>query len=122
MPQPSITRRTVGTTAWLGRPGDPAGYWPPGVPNELSIAAVVAALGTVGYAPCPDGEPEVGAEKAAVYAREEVPTHVARQLPGGRWSSKLGRDRVVSHAIPGGVEGSVYGAVVAFLRRPLTPP
>ncbi len=105
------------TDAWWW-PGDPAGYWPPGVPDELTVAAVVAALGTVGYSPCLDGRPEPDVEKAAVYARGGVPTHVARQLPDGRWSSKLGRDCVVSHATPGSVEGAVYGTVVEYLRRP----
>ncbi len=98
-------------------PADPDGYWPPGVPDELTVDAVAAGLGTVGYAPCPDGGQEPGFEKAAVYARGGVPTHVARQAAGGLWSSKLGRDCTVSHATPGGVEGPVYGKVVLYLRR-----
>lgn len=102
------------TDAWWW-PGDPDGYWPPGVPDELTVAAVVGA----GYAPCAGGSFEAGVEKAAVYARGGVPTHVAVQLPGGRWSSQLGRDCVISHATPGGVEGSVYGWVVAYLQRPI---
>lgn len=98
-------------------PADPDGYWPPGVPDELTLTAVVAALATAGYAPCDDGRFEPGFEKAAVYARNGVPTHVARQLADGRWSSKLGRDCTVGHATPAGVEGPVYGSVVAYLRR-----
>lgn len=105
------------TNAWWW-PGDPDDYWPPGVPDELTVAAVIAALGTAGYAPSPDGAPEAGFEKAAVYANGDVPTHVAKQLADGRWSSKLGRDCVVSHATVGGVEGMVYGQVVAYLKRP----
>jgi hypothetical protein len=66
-----------------------------------------------------DGGYEPGFEKAAVYARSGVPTHVARQLVGGRWSSKLGRDCTVSHATPSGVEGLVYGSVAVYLRRPV---
>jgi hypothetical protein len=97
---------------------DPDGYWPPGVPDELTVAAVVAALATVGYTPRADGGYEHGFEKAAVYARDGVPTHVARQLAGGGWSSKLDRDCTVRHATPGGVEGAVYGSVAAYLRRP----
>ncbi|MBY0513860.1 MAG: hypothetical protein K2P78_08100 [Gemmataceae bacterium] len=109
----------AGVTDAVWWPADPDGYWPPGVPDELTVDAVVAALATtVGYAPCPDGGYEPGFEKAAVYARGGVPTHVARQLAGGRWSSKLGRDCTVSHATPGGVEGAVYGSAAAFLRRP----
>jgi hypothetical protein len=94
-------------------------FWPPGAPHELTVAAMLAALGTVGYVRCDDGVAETGFEKAAVYARAGVPTHVAKQLPGGRWSSKLGRDCVVSHASSTGLEGAVYGGVVAYLRRPV---
>jgi len=108
----------VGVTDAVWWPADPDGYWPPGVSDELTVAAVVAALATTGYAPCSDGVYEPGFEKAAVYARDGVPMHVARQLSGGLWSSKLGRDCLVSHATPGGVEGVVYGSVVIYLRRP----
>lgn len=108
----------AGVTDALWWPADPDGYWPPGAPGELTVASFVAALGTVGYAPCADGGYEPGFEKAAVYARSGVPTHVARQLAGGRWSSKLGRDCTVGHATPAGVEGMVYGTAVVFLRRP----
>ena len=108
----------VGVTDDWWWPSNPRDYWPPGVPRELTVAAFVAALATAGYAPCPDGDPEPGFEKAVVYAKGGVPTHVARQLPGGRWSSKLGADCVVSHATPAGVEGAVYGAAVVYLKRP----
>jgi hypothetical protein len=108
----------VGAMDTMWWPSDPDGYWPPGVPDELTVAAMSAALGTVGYVPCAGSEFEPGIEKVAVYARAGVPTHIARQLADGRWSSKLGRDCVVSHATPGGVEGAVYGSVVAYLQRP----
>jgi hypothetical protein len=107
----------VGVTDAAWWPNDPDGYWPPGVPDELTVDAVVAALATVGYVPCADGGHEPGFEKAAVYARDGAPTHAARQLADGRWSSKLGRDITVSHATPSGVEGAVYGSVVVYLRR-----
>jgi len=71
-------------------PADPDAFWPPGVPDELTVQAVSAALGTVGYAACADGGPEPGFEKVAIYAKAGVPTHVARGHSDGRWSSKLG--------------------------------
>jgi hypothetical protein len=104
------------THAWWW-PDDPAGYWPPSVPGETTPAAVVAALGTVGYVPCGDGQPEAGYQKAAVYARGDTATHVAVQLDG-RWSSKLGREWTVCHDTPEGVAGAVFGSVVAFVQRP----
>lgn len=106
------------TDAWWW-PDDPAGYWPPDAPAEATVASVIAALGTVGYAPCADGSHEPGFETAAVYARGGVATHVAVQRPEGRWSSKLGRDCVVAHATPAALEGLVFGTVAAYLRRPV---
>lgn len=94
--------------------------WPPGAPAELTVSAFVAALAAAGYILCDDGSTEPGFEKAALYARAGVPTHVARQLPGGRWSSKLGLDCLVEHATPAGLEGAVYGSVVTYLKRPAT--
>lgn len=123
----SPIRRTARLTVWAWAvgvtdtpwwPADSRAYWPPRVPDELTVDAMLAALATVGYTLCADGESEAGFEKVAVYARHGVPTHVARQLADGRWTSKLGRGETVSHATPGGVEGPVYGAVVAYLRRP----
>jgi hypothetical protein len=98
---------------------DPSGfdYWPPGVVRERTLAAFIAAFATLGYAPCPDGSMEPGWDKVAVYATDKGPTHAARQLSNGRWSSKLGPDDDIEHALDG-LCGSLYGALVQFLRRP----
>ena len=107
----------AGVVSALWWPADPDGYWPEGVPDELTLEAFVAALGTVGYVPCADGGPDSGLEKAAIYARAGVPTHVTRQSIDGRWTSKLGQDCLVSHASLRGLEGTVYGSVVMYLKR-----
>lgn len=109
----------AGVTDAIWWPADPDAYWPPGVQDELTVDALISAMATAGYAPCTDGVRMPGLEKAAVYARDGVPTHVARQLAGGVWSSKLGRDCTVSHATPRGVEGPIYGSAVVFLQRPI---
>jgi hypothetical protein len=75
----------------------------------------------VGYAPCADGSLEPGYEKAALYATDEGPTHAARQLSNGRWTSKLGPDDDIEHTLEGLVS-PVYGTVVQFHRRPTAPP
>ncbi len=108
----------AGVTDAVWWPADPDAYWPLTTPDELTIAAVIAALGTVGYGSCAHGDFEIEFEKVAVYAKQGIPTHAARQLSDGRWSSKLGRDCLISHATPGGVEGAVYGTVEAYMRRP----
>ena len=61
--------------------------------------------------------PEPGWEKVALYAAADgTPTHAARQLSGGRWSSKFGRAQDVEHALRA-LEGADYGTVVRILRR-----
>ncbi|MBX9582766.1 MAG: hypothetical protein K2X87_20870 [Gemmataceae bacterium] len=95
--------------------GDPAvAYWPPSAPQEVTLPAFVAAFATLGYSPCPDGVVEPGYGKVALYTLGGVPTHAARQLPDGRWSSKLGNWYDIAHAL----DGPVYGSPALFLRRP----
>jgi hypothetical protein len=91
------------------------------MPGERTLAAFIQALATVGYAPCPDGSLEPGWEKVALYATDEGPTHAARQLPSGCWTSKLGPDDDIEHALEG-LCSPLYGSVVQFLRRMVTGP
>ena len=58
-------------------------------------------------------------EKIALYAREGVPTHAARQLPGGGWSSKLGPNVDIEYATLEAIGGGVYGEPIAVLSRPM---
>ena len=58
-----------------------------------------------------------GSKKIAIYQSGGLPTHAARQLPDGQWTSKLGRNIDISHTLPG-LEGPEYGQVAVFMRRP----
>ena len=74
-------------------------------------------FGTLGYVPCPDGSLERGYEKVALFTDlQGKPTHAARQLPNGSWTSKLGTYEDISHGIYG-LEGSQYGDVAQYLKR-----
>jgi hypothetical protein len=95
----------------------PGRYWPPGVPREELLAAVVAAFAGLGYAPCPTADLEPGLEKVAVYALGATPTHAARQLPTGLWTSKLGPSFDIEHTTPDAVAGGIYGDVAVILSR-----
>jgi len=75
------------------------GYWPGGAPREETLPAFLAAYATLGYTPTTDPSPEANTGKVAIYACSGLPTHAARQLPGGRWTSKLGRDADIEHAL-----------------------
>jgi hypothetical protein len=103
-------------TSWWWPDPDNVAYWPAAVSREETIEAFVDAYRTLGYTPCADGELELGYEKVALYALQGVPTHAARQLTDGRWSSKLGRSVDVAHS-PEALDGPLYGMIVVYLRR-----
>jgi hypothetical protein len=97
-------------------PGEDS-YWPEGVAREETIAAFLAAFGELGFVSCEDHLLEEGYEKIAIYATPDgVPTHVARQLPSGLWSSKLGQLQDIQHHLED-LAGSLYGRCTHFLKR-----
>ena len=57
---------------------------------------------------CESGDLEVGFEKVAIYAQADgAPTHAARQLPDGTWTSKLGQEVDIGHTDLQGVSGDL---------------
>jgi hypothetical protein len=107
------------TNAWWWPDPDGFDYWPPGVERAETLNAIIQALATVGFTPCPDATLETGWEKVAIYTTVQGPTHAARQLASGSWTSKLGPDDDIEHTLEG-LASSTYGSVVQFLRRPLS--
>lgn len=95
-------------------------YWPANVPREQTILAFVLAYGTIGFVPCDRGSLEVGFEKIALYASAGEPTHAARQLPNGRWTSKLGEFEDIAHVNIECLHGPCYGQVAIYLKRPIS--
>ncbi len=92
-------------------------FWPEGVPRVATLESFQAAFATLGYAVCGNEEFEAGAEKIALFADAmAVPTHAARQLANGRWTSKLGKAEDIEHELHD-LEGEVYGSVVLLMKR-----
>lgn len=67
---------------------------------------------------CVDSSLEAGYEKVAIFVKNSLPSHAARQLESGAWTSKLGPSHDIEHDALSGVEGSEYGSVAKILRRP----
>ncbi len=89
--------------------------------RDETLAAFVMALGTLAFVPSDNENPESGFEKLALFADVRgVPTHAARQLPTGRWTSKLGEWEDIEHELHA-LEGELYGTVALVLRRPCPP-
>jgi hypothetical protein len=104
---------------WPVEEGTAGVFWPEGAPREETMAAFVAAYRGEGYEPCPGPDREEGFEKIALYADAAgTPTHAARQLPSGAWTSKLGDWEDIEHQGLEALAGSTYGRPVQFLRRP----
>jgi hypothetical protein len=71
----------------------PGIYWPTSTrDDDFGIATLAQAFLVLGYAECTEGGPEREFEKVALYGSSLYYTHAARQLPNGKWTSKLGRD------------------------------
>jgi len=100
-----------------GRQSRRLGYWPAGVAREESIANFIAAFGTLGYEIGQSGHFEAGVEKIAIFSSDGTPTHVARQLPDGSWTSQLGTLEDIAHVDVHGVAQAEYGVVEVFLKR-----
>jgi hypothetical protein len=60
-------------------------------------------------------EPEF--ERVALYRKNDEWTHAARQLPSGKWTSKLGPDEDIEHDTPECLCGDSYGTIHCIMRK-----
>ncbi len=97
-------------------------YWPPGVAREETIEAFVEAYATLGFQECANDSFEAGIEKIALFAINihsiVIPTHAARQLDSGEWTSKMGSLEDIKHTTCAAPSGPIYGRPVCYLARP----
>ena len=85
----------------------PRYYWPRHILKEESIPCFLRTFQEeFGYEVCPDGQLQRGYEKVALYVDpQQIPTHMARQLPTGVWTSKLGDFQDIEHHTLEALEG-----------------
>jgi hypothetical protein len=103
---------------WWWPFGDPTkSHWPNGVAREETVAAFAAAFKALGFVPCDRADVETGYEKIALFVDQDgCPTHAARRLPTGRWTSKLGFREDIEHDL-NALEGETYGRVALIMKR-----
>lgn len=71
----------------------------------------------LGYEACANSEYDDGWQKIAIFIDSiGTPTHTARQLPNGFWTSKCGDAEDIEHELSA-LEGNLYGQAVCFMRR-----
>jgi hypothetical protein len=107
-------------TRWWWPGGGTGHYWP--TPGEAAtLDAFQRAFRALGYEVCADGDFVPGVEKIAIFVSPNgTPTHAARQLPDGAWTSKLGMDVDIRHNAADGVEGDIYGRIACYMSRPIS--
>lgn len=73
-------------------------YRPPGAPTAYALASFTQAFALYGYEASDTDSLESGFEKVAIYVGSDgLPTHMARQLESGVWTSKLGEWEDIEH-------------------------
>lgn len=101
---------------WWPDPFD-LGYWPSAIPRKETLDAFIKAYELSGYVTCQDTRHEKGFEKIAIYVDSNgKPTHAARQLSSGKWTSKLGELEDIEHNSLDSL--AEYGTVAVFMKRP----
>ena len=106
-------------------PGDPDSYWPRDGADE-SLQEMIELLSTeFGYEPCADGTFEPGVQKVAIFAKDNLPVHIAIQPSSrqGTWQSKMGYNVDMEHDLRAVETWDIddhqdegYGRVVQFMK------
>jgi len=95
-------------------------YWPESTSMDYTVDALVQAFKSIGFAVCENAVADSSSEKIAIYGDGQEYTHAARQLPNGKWTSKLGKGEDIEHDNLEALEGSIYGSVVCVMQRSRT--
>jgi hypothetical protein len=115
--------------AWAAE--DTENWWQPGVfwipadwpENDFGLGALENVFRSIGYVDCSNNSGlEAAFQKVALYGYGFVYTHAARQLPSGKWTSKLGKGEDIEHDTPDDVAGGVYGEVTQVMKRAVKQP
>ena len=92
-------------------------FWPNNIPRSVTLDAFIALFSLINYQICLTDDLEEGYSKIAIFVDSVgTPTHAARQLPSGFWTSKLGSNIDIQHTIFS-MQGGEYGNVVVYMRR-----
>jgi len=97
-------------------PNQKTSYWPLDASGKSVAQAFEEWFLLDGWAETESHELEEGYEKVALYVKDGQPTHAARQLDSGLWSSKLGSHVDLVHALEE-LEGPVYGELSKIYRK-----
>lgn len=99
---------------------DPYGNaaWPndPDLPRSDTLEVIVKFFQKINFEVTSDRQRHANFHRIAIYCNGNSPTHLARQLPDGKWTSKLGESIDISHTLEALEDGS-YGKVKVIMAR-----
>lgn len=106
-------------TKWYWPDPDEMYYWPNNIPRTVEVNSFIELYKLIGYEICEQSIVEKDYEKIAIFLDSNgFPTHAARQLINGFWTSKLGCEFDIQHSIQS-MNNSVYGNAEVFMSRPI---
>jgi hypothetical protein len=110
------------TDAWWQAVRAPGYYWPDEAPWDDRIESLVVVFKLLGYEVCDSDAFDPDYDKVAIYGKGDTYEHAARQLPNGKWTSKLGVYKDIEHETLFALTGAEYGSIVKVLRKPISQP
>ena len=100
---------------WPGAGGKE--YWPSHAPRTETLDAFRQVFAAHCYSECTGEDLESDFEKIVIFADAAgLPLHAARQMPSGKWISKIGEREDIEHALHD-LGGNEYGPVVQLMKR-----
>ncbi|PJE03034.1 MAG: hypothetical protein CK427_06170 [Leptospira sp.] len=101
-------------------PQEQDAFWPENVTNSVKLDSFIELFVSIGYVQCDDSTLEEGYLKIAIYTNSNnLPTHAARQLENGEWTSKMGPWHDVSHSL-NSMENGEYGNATVFMKKAIS--
>lgn len=93
--------------------------WPKDIPFEETLEAFIKFYESFDFEKCDNGEYDEAYLKIAIYTKNEIPQHAARQLNENMWTSKLGPSNDVRHTLKS-MSNGYYGNVAQFMRKKIS--
>jgi hypothetical protein len=104
---------------WFWPDTDGQYYWPDTIKRSEDINTFIDLFNSIRYVICENSDLEYGYQKIAIYMQDGSPTHAARQLPDGKWTSKLGSSIDIEHDTLDCLHGPAYGKSAVLMKRPI---
>lgn len=86
---------------------------------DIRLTRYIAYFRSNGFVESTNTQPIEGVIRIALYADEKTNefTHIARQLPDGKWTSKLGEWEDITHNSLEVLAGGFYGVPIVLMER-----